>query len=395
MGKTIREACREVMPEVVAFRRDIHAHPEVGMDTVRTAGKVFEQLNRYGISCRMVNDNGVVAEIRGEKGDSDQVVVLRADMDALNTEERTGLPFASTYEGKMHACGHDLHTSMLVGSAKVLNSMKAEFAGTVRFIFQPAEEIGIGAKYMIENAHVTEGAGAVLGLHVEPLADCHTLNVRRGSDWAAVDHFWITIKGTGAHGATPQDGADATIAAAAIALNLQTMVSRECDPMKPLVVTIGSMHSGHAFNIISQEASLEGTCRSFDRDVYDLIPEAMERIAKHTAEALKCSAEVRIDRVCKPLINDDRAYDLLKESSGKVLLSPDDWHESKMAMIGEDFSEYGEYAPVIFGHLGCDGGYPLHSSYVIFKEDAMETGMAVEVQFALDGLEKLNRDGSL
>ncbi len=389
MKQTIRQFAEEILPDVLVIRRDIHAHPEVGMDTVRTAGVVAAELEKLGIPYRMVGNNGVIADIKGEKGDSDKMVMLRADMDALCTEERTDLPFKSTYDGKMHACGHDIHTSTLLGTARILQSIRNELNGSVRLIFQPAEELGIGARYMIDHGAM-DGVGMAFALHVEPLAPSHTLNVRRGSDWAAVDHFWITIKGTGAHGATPQDGCDATIAAASIALNLQTMVSRECDPMKPLVVTIGSMHSGNAFNIISQEAVLEGTCRSFDRDVYDMIPQAMERVAKHTAEALKCTAEVRIDRVCKPLINDDTAYDVLKGAADKILLKPEDWRESKMAMIGEDFSEYGEYAPIIFGHLGCDGGYPLHSSYVNFKEEAIVTGMTAEVQFVLDALDHLN-----
>ncbi len=377
------------MEEVIQLRRAIHRRPETGLETPETAAFAAEQLEKAGIPWRMCGEYGVIGEIRGTAGDSDQIVVLRADMDALNTAEKTGLPFASEIPGRMHACGHDLHTAMLLGSAKVLNDMKDSFSGTVRLLFQPGEEIGNGAKYMIARGAM-EGVGMVFGLHVEPLAPCHTLNVRRGADWASVDRFWIRVKGTGAHGATPQDGADATIAAASIALNLQTMVSRECDPTKPLVVTIGRLESGSSFNIISQYAELEGTCRSFDRDVYDMIPSSMERIAKNIAAALKCEAEVEFDRACKPLINSDEAYDVLRGAADKIMLSPADWRESKMQMIGEDFSEYGEHAPIIFGHLGCDGGYPLHSSYVNFKEEAMETGMAAEVQFALDALDHLN-----
>ena len=392
MKNTVREACHAVLDDVIVLRRKIHAHPEIGMETYDTAAFAAAELERLGIPYRITEKIGVIGEIKGTAGESDKIVALRADMDALAAAEKTGLPFASEIPGRMHACGHDIHTSTLLGSARVLNEMKDRFAGTVRLIFQPGEEIGKGAVFMVKHG-VMDGVGMVLGLHVDPLSPVHTLNVRRGSDWAAVDHFWIRVKGISAHGATPQDGADAVIAAASIAMNLQTMVSRECDPMKPLVVTVGKLNAGSAFNIIAQEAVLEGTCRSFDRDVYEMIPAAMERVAVNIAKALKCTAEVEIDRPVKPLINSDEAYDVLKGAADKVLHDASDWREAKMAMIGEDFSEYGEYAPIVFGHLGCDGGYPLHSSYVNFKEEAIETGMAVEVQFALDALAYLNRKG--
>ncbi|MBR2824851.1 MAG: amidohydrolase [Solobacterium sp.] len=389
MAKTIRDYAKEVLPHVIELRRDIHAHPEEGMTTVRTASKVCEELDRLGITYRKVEDNGVIAEIKGEKGNSQNIVMLRADMDALCTFEKTDLEFKSQVEGKMHACGHDLHTSMLLGTASILNQMKDQFDGTIRLLFQPGEEIAIGAKYLIEHGAM-EGVGMGFGFHVDPLSPSHTVLAKPGSDWAAVDHFYITVHGTGAHGATPQDGYDATVAASAIVMNLQTMVSRECNPMKPLVVTVGSFHSGNAFNIVSDTATLEGTCRSFDLDIYDMIPTSMERIAKQTAEAFHCTADVRVDRLGGPLINDEHAYEVLKNACKKVLRNEEDFKLAVPAMIGEDFAEYGKYCPIVFAHLGCDGGYPLHSSYVNFKEEAMETGMCVEVQFALDALEDLS-----
>lgn len=389
MSKTIRDYAKEVLPHVIELRRDIHAHPEEGMTTVRTASKVCEELDRLGITYRKVEDNGVIAEIKGEKGNSDKIVMLRADMDALCTQEKTGLPFASEIEGKMHACGHDLHTSMLLGTANILNQMKDQFDGTVRLLFQPGEEIAIGAKYLIEHGAM-EGVGMGFGFHVDPLAPSHTVLAKPGSDWAAVDHFYITVHGTAAHGATPHDGYDATVAASAIVMNLQTMVSRECNPMKPLVVTVGSLHSGNAFNIVSDTATIEGTCRSFDMDIYEMIPTSMERIAKNTAAAFHCEAEVKVDRLGGPLINDEHAYEVLKNACKKVLPSEEDFKLAVPAMIGEDFAEYGKYCPIVFGHLGCNGGYPLHSGFVNFKEEAMETGMCVEVQFAFDALEDLN-----
>lgn len=389
MSKTIRDYAKDVYPHVVELRREIHAHPEEGMNTKNTASIVCRELDALNIPYKKIDDIGVIAEIKGTKGNSDKIVMLRADMDALCTFEKTDLEFKSQIEGKMHACGHDLHTSMLLGSANILNQIKDQFDGTVRFLFQPGEEIAIGAKFLMEHGAM-DGVGMGFGFHVDPLAPTHTVLAKPGSDWAAVDHFYITVHGTGAHGATPQDGYDATVAASAIVMNLQTMVSRECNPMNPLVVTVGSFHSGNAFNIISDTATMEGTCRSFDMETYELIPAAMERIVKNTAEAFHCSAEVRVDRLGGPLINDEHAYEVLKNSAKKVLLKEEDFKLAVPAMIGEDFAEYGKVAPIVFAHLGCDGEYPLHSSYVNFKEEAMETGMSVEVQFALDALEDLN-----
>lgn len=383
--KTIQTYCEEIFEDVVRIRRTIHHHPEIGMECPVTTDFICDELRKLNIPFKKTGDSGVIAEIHGSKGSSDKIVMLRADMDALCTQEKTNLPFASEIEGRMHACGHDIHTAMLLGSAHILSMIKEEYAGTVRLIFQPGEEISKGAEYMIAEGAM-ENVQMGLGIHVDPLSPVNTVSCKPGPDWAAVDHFLIRIHGTGAHGATPQKGSDATVAAAAMAMGLQTMVSRECDPMKPLVVTVGSMHSGHAYNIISDEATLEGTCRSFDEDVYDLIPEAMERIVKHIAEGYKCSAELELDRLSKPLINDERAYNAFKDSALKIV-GTEGFKQAKQEMIGEDFAFYGHYAPCVFAHLGCDGGYPLHNNHVNFKEEAMKTGMAIEVQFVLDVLE--------
>ena len=385
MRKTVREYAEELLPEMTALRREIHAHPDVGMDCTLTANRVCRELEKIGVNYRRCGDWGVMAEIKGTLRESKAVVMLRADMDGLTVAEKTGLPFASEDPSRMHACGHDLHTSMLLGSVKVLHQLRDTFAGTVRFLFQPGEETGKGAGYMIGYGAM-EGVDMGLGVHVDPLSPVGVLKCKTGPDWAAVDHFYIRVHGTGAHGAMPHTGADAVVATALIAANMQSVVSRECSPMKPLVITIGKMTSGTAFNIIAQDGYLEGTCRCFDDDVWEQIPEAMTRFAASTARALKCTAEVEIDRICRPLINSVEAYDMLKNAAFKVLDDPDHFKEALPETIGEDFAEYTKYAPCVFAHLGTDGGYPLHNSYVNFREEAMPYGTAVEVQFALDAL---------
>lgn len=388
MKERILQLCKEALDHVIEIRRDIHAHPEDGMNTIRTAQKVCEELDRLGITYTKVGDNAVIAEIHGTKGDSDKIVMLRADMDALCTNELTELPFQSEVEGKMHACGHDLHTAMLLGSAKVLHELRDEIDGTVRLLFQPGEEIAEGARYLIQHGAMN-GVGMGFGVHVDPLNETGYVLAKPGPDWAAVDHFYIKIFGKGAHGATPHLGVDATVAAAAVVNALQTMVSRETDPMKSLVVTVGSLHSGSAFNIISETAYLEGTCRSFDEDVYESIPLKMKRIVKGVAAGYDCDADVIVERVGPPLINDEIAYGVLENAAKKILPNESYFLPATPAMIGEDFAEYGKYAPCVFAHLGTSGGYPLHNSRVNFQETAMETGMAVEVQFAFEALEFL------
>ena len=332
----------------------------------------------------------MIAEVKGTKAESDKIVMMRADTDALPVEEKTGLPFASNIPGRMHACGHDLHSAMLVQAARILQDMRSEFAGTVRLLFQPGEEISAGAEYMIEQGAM-DGVSMGFGIHVDPLLPSGILAWKKGPDWAAVDHFWITVRGTGAHGAQPQNGCDALIAASAVALNLQTAVSRECDPMHPLVITIGRLNAGTAYNIIADEAVLEGTCRSFDKDVYDLIPDALGRIPAQTAAAFRCTADLRLDRLAPPVINDETACDILDQAAKKVL-DPAMLKEAKQEMIGEDFAWFGHHAPCVFAHLGADAGHPLHSAKINFDESSMETGILAEVSFALEALQYLNEN---
>ena len=380
----IKKLCDEVFDHVVELRRSIHEEPEIGMDVEKTAAKVKVELDHLGISYRETEHHGIIADIKGEKGESDKMVMIRADMDALPVEEKTGLPYCSKIEGKMHACGHDLHTSMLVGSAIVLNQLKSEFSGTVRLLFQPAEEIAIGAKELIKEGAM-DGVSMGFGIHMEPLKPVGTISIANGADWASCDRFEIKVKGESAHGATPQKGKDAIVCASDIVMSLQTIVSREVNPMYPLVITVGCMHGGSAFNVVCDEVTLLGTCRSFDKDAYELIPEAIERVANNIAKAHRCEVEVNIERLSKPLVNNPDAYKMMHASAVKVF-GEEGVLEAQKEMIAEDFAEYGELAPCCFAHLGADGEYPLHNGHINFKEESMKYGMALEVQTALDYL---------
>ena len=379
----IKKLCEEVYDEIVELRRKIHRYPEVGIYCPKTIDLICAYLDQLNVEYRRLEDRGVIADIVGKP--NGKIVMIRADMDALNVVEETGLEYSSELEGKMHACGHDLHTAMLLGSANILSRHKDEINGTVRLLFQTGEEISGGAKFLIENGAL-DGVEMGMGIHTEPLSKTGTVGSRIGPDWAGVDEFTITVLGDSGHGAMPHKSNDATVAAASIIMNLQTMVSRKCNPLHPLVVSVGEIHSGSAYNIISGKAVMRGTCRSFDKDVYDMIPETLRQISENIAEALGCKAEIEFKRSAMPLINDEKAFNIAKASVMKILESSDDFYISDMAMIGEDFSEYANLIPCVFVHLGTDAGYPLHNCHINFDEQAMKTGMALEIQFALDVL---------
>ena len=367
--------------QVVEIRRHLHSIPQTGMELSKTCDYVCEQLDKSGIPYQRFADSGMIAEIKGTLKESDAVVMLRADMDALPIEEKTGLPYASQ-NGNMHACGHDLHTAMLIGTACKLFDIKDTFAGTVRLLFQAGEETGQGAKFLFEKGAM-QGVKMGMGIHMDPLRPVGQISAIVGPDWASCDRFRISVKGKGGHGAMPHECKDATLAAAAILMNIQSIVSRNCDPKKPLVITVGSFHSGNAYNIISGEAFLEGTCRCFDEDIYEKLPEMIETTAVNTAKAYGCTAELKYDRLISPLINDQDAWALLK----KTCEEHDIPFESRQSeMIAEDFAIYANEVPCIFAHLGAGGTLPLHNPEIIFEEESMINGMLAEIHFALNCL---------
>lgn len=235
-----------------------------------------------------------------------------------------------------------------------------------------------------------EGVSIGYALHMDPLSPVGTIRVKSGEDWAAVDRFTITVHGRSAHGAMPHKGSDATVAASALVLALQTMVSRSTDPTSPLVVTVGIMESGTSWNIISDRAVLKGTCRSFDRETYEQIPSLLDRMVTNVPLAYGCTGEIELIRKTPPLRNDLKVYELVCQSAAKVI-DRENILEGQREMIGEDFSCIAELAPSCFVHLGGGSEYPLHSSHVIFQEESIKTGIATEVQFAIDALEYLNQ----
>lgn len=380
----IRAKAHDVHETVIALRRDLHQNPEPSMEEFRTTDKLAEAMERLGIAYRRLEPTGLVAEIVG--GKPGKTVALRADIDALSIGERTGADFASTREGMMHACGHDTHTAMLVGAAEILQGMHEELPGRVRLLFQHAEEIGVGARAVIAQGGM-EGVDQVFGMHVLTRYTTGWINATRGAMAPAASRFTIKVKGVTTHGARPNAGVDATVAAAAIVMNLQSIVSRELPPREQVVVTVGQFHSGSRFNIISGEAYLDGTVRCYSRKIYEDMPGIFERIIQNTAAAYRCEAEVDYEQMINVLINDDDAVDLALAAAKQVVSAPELATVGESLMSGsDDFSEYTAICKGAFVNLGVGGEHPNHSEFFTVDESALEAGTAWYAQVALDYL---------
>lgn len=384
----IRQKAKEIYPTLVDFRRDLHRHPEPSMEEVRTTEKIAAELDKAGIPYRRLDPTGLIGEIKG--GKPGKTIALRGDIDALSIQEVTGLPYESENPGMMHACGHDGHTTSLLGASLILNGMKEELSGTVRLIFQPAEEIAEGAKLVIAQGGM-DGVDAIFGMHNMSQLEAGCIAGSPGGSFAAADIFTVKIIGKACHGALPHTGIDATVVAAAVVMNLQTMVSRQFSPMDPLVVTVGSLHSGSRFNICSGEAVMEGTLRSFSKEVHDALPAVFERIIRETAAAYGAEAEIIYRVMTAVTTNEANITEIARGAAKKIVDAPEKVIPQPVQTGGEDFAFYTELAPAAFFLYGVGGEYPWHSDHYTFEENALEVGMAMYAQTAIDMLEALSR----
>ena len=378
-----------VESDVKEWRHHLHRHPELSGHEEQTAAFVEKVLREIGVDeVRRAGKYNVIALIRGAH--PGPIVGLRADMDALPVSEESGVDFASECPGVMHACGHDAHTAMLLGAAKVLCTMRSELHGTVKFFFQTAEEILGGAKEIIEAGEVTEKDPPVCmtGLHVNPNRPAGTIAVRRGASSASSNGMEITITGRQGHGAHPDQCIDPIPAAAQVISSLQQLVSRQLAPADSAVVTIGTIHGGLKSNIIAPEVKMTGTIRTIKPQVQKDLFEAIPRVVKLTAEALRCKGEVTIKIGTPVLMNDDATFDrylaVAEQVFGKENIT---WLEN-CSMGGEDFAFYTEKVPGTMFRLGTgfagQKNAPLHSPLFKADESAFVYGVAMHVGFALD-----------
>lgn len=387
-----REKIHAWTEELIAFRRELHRRPELGLREYETTDRICLELDKDGIAYKRMEPTGVVGELKGTKTANEHIVLLRSDMDALEILERTGLDYQSENAGIMHACGHDMHMAILLGAVKFLHAHPEEFAGTARFVFQPAEEISAGAKLMIEQG-VMEGVDRAVGMHISPTLPLGQVSAMPGACWASSDRFTITVHGRTSHGAMPQSGHDALVAASAIVMALQPLVSRETDPNTALVLTVGSIVSGSAYNIIAGDAVMQGTCRTFSRELHAVLPERIRRVAENIAAAYGCSAELAYETFADVLYCDPDTTSVGLRSAAKVL-GEENAVLCGPQMIAEDFCFYAEKAGSVFFNIGArveddSRVCSLHSDCVLFDERAIEIGAAVLAQTAGDLLDTL------
>jgi hippurate hydrolase len=374
--------------QIVALRRDIHREPELGFDTERTAQKVLAALDGLPLDIETgVARNGIVATLWGGEGPT---VALRADMDALPIEEETGLPFSSEIEGRMHACGHDGHTGMLVGAAHALSRLQDRLSGTVKFVFQPAEEGGGGGKVMVDEG-VVEDVSSIFALHLWPGLPFGKVATKAGPIMAAADAFEMEIIGSGGHGAMPHLAADAVVIAAQVVTALQTVVSREVDPVEPAVLTVGEIGAGTAFNIIPEKARLGGTVRTLNSDLRERMPGRMEAVARGVAKGMRGDANLDYAFSYPVTVNDEGAAgyalgvakDLFGAQSVQELPNP--------SMTAEDFAFYLEKVPGAFIWLGVGEDISgLHTSQFAFDEEVLSRGSALLAALALEASQHVN-----
>ncbi len=365
---------------LVAIRRDLHAHPELRYQETRTAGVVAKRLAELGFEVRTgVAGTGVVGLMTGRAGPG-PTVLLRADMDALPIQEATDLPFASTHPGVMHACGHDAHVAMGLGAAARLARTRDAWRGTVKAVFQPAEEGGRGALRMIE-AGVLESprVDAAFGLHVWNDLAVGTVSVTPGPVMASVDEFAITITGQGGHAARPHQAVDPIVCAAHVITALQTIASRNASPFENLVVSVTQLDGGTAFNIIPEEVELRGTVRTFGGAVFDLAPKRISELAQGVASAMGCSAKVRYDRQSPAVINHGGMADLVK-AEAEAAFGAERVSSGLRSMGGEDFAFFLQHVPGCFAFIGTRNpakgiDTPLHSPRFLLDEDCMPVGV--------------------
>ncbi len=364
---------------LVDLRRDLHRHPELAFREERTAGLVADRLEALGLPVtRGVAETGVVALLEGGAGDG-PCLMLRADMDALPITEVEGRPHRSVHEGVMHACGHDGHVATLLTVAELLARERESLRGTVKLVFQPAEEGGGGAGRMIEAGVLGDpDVDAAFGLHYWSFQPTGVIGVTAGPSMGAVDEFRLVVRGRGGHAAIPHEARDALVAASHVVTALQTVVSRRSDPQQAVVVTVGELHAGSAFNIIPAEARLAGTVRCFDPAIWAELPRWIGGLIEHTCRAHGCEAELDYRRLNRPLINDPGMASLARGVA--VELVGDDAVVAETTLGGEDMGEFLERVPGCFAFVGAasaDRGIeaPHHHPAFDLDEDALPLGV--------------------
>jgi len=380
----------KIKKRIIDTRRDIHKHPELSFKEYRTSKLVADRLERFGIIVeRNIGKTGVVGTLMGES--NGKTIALRADMDALPIQETNNISYKSINDGVMHACGHDAHIAILLGAAEVLSKNKKYIKGKIKFIFQPAEEGYAGAKFMIEDGAI-EGVDEIYGLHVWNYQKSGTIGVKSGPVMSAADLFTIKIKGIGGHGATPQGTVDCVVVASHLIQTLQTIVSRNTNPLENTVVTVGQINGGYNFNIIADEVILKGTTRAYTESNRQLIKTRMKEIIYGVEKTFGAKIKLQYKDGYPPVINNDLITKNLKNVAttivGNNVMPP------YLSMGGEDFSYFSNIVPGCFFFLGSAPkkkkpmSIPHHCSHFDIDEDVMLIGSSIFVELAYSNKSK-------
>ena len=381
----LRKLVSEHKELIIKTRRDLHRIPEVGYTEEKTSAYVADYLKREGLEVQTgIAQFGVVGLL--DSGRPGPTVLIRADMDALLLQEETGLEFASTHDGVMHACGHDAHMAMGLGAATVLNKIKDNFTGTIKFVFQPAEEGPGGAKPMIdEGVMENPKVDYAIGCHVWPEIPEGTIGVRSGPFLAAMDRFDLKIFGKGGHGAMPHLCIDALEVGTQVVNAFQRISSRHMHPLEPIVVTVGSFHAGTTFNIIPEEAEMCGTTRTFNLDIWDSWEPRLEKVIRGVCESMGADFELKFSKGYPPTINNDEISDVVRRCAAEVV-GQEKVVEPDQTMGGEDMSFFLQRAKGCFFALGVgrEGFAKVHNSKFMFNEDVLTLGVETHCRVALE-----------
>lgn len=381
---------KQLQDWLVEIREHIHKNPEVGRTLPATADFVLQRLNEMGVEANAICESGIVANINGAKDGEQRTVLLRADMDALPVREQSGLPFASE-NGCMHACGHDMHASMLLGAARLIQMHRGDFAGTVRLVFQPDEEGFTGAKAMLSaGALGTPKPDAGLALHVHSGTPTDVVLAGSGTTMSGCTLFRITVHGKGCHGAMPETGVDPISIAAHIVLSIENINAREVSPLKPIVITFGSISGGHAPNVIPDSVILEGSIRAMDKQQQSDLLARISEIASGIAAAFKGSAETKELASAPPLINNPELVNTVTGYLKEILSENQVVCFEGGGMGSEDFASYTYEIPCAYLLLGAGSseedsayGRPMHNEKVVFNEAVLSQGAMMLAYSAL------------
>ncbi len=387
----IKDLAEHIFNDVVAYRQHLHANPELSFKEFKTSLYVKEKLTSWGIPFSDCANTGVVGLIKGDKP-SDQVIALRADMDALPIHEISDKPYRSKNSGVMHACGHDVHTSSLLGSAFILNQLKAEFGGTIKLIFQPAEELLPGGASIMIKEGVLENPkpDAIVGQHVMPLIDAGKVGFRSGIYMASTDELYVTVKGKGGHGAQPHQNIDPVLIAAHILIALQQIVSRHADPRLPSVLSFGKVIAEGATNIIPNEVKIEGTFRTLNEEWRTEAHKRMKKMAEGIAESMGGSCDFDIHRGYPFLINEEELTGNVR-GYAEDFLGKENVIDLDIWMAAEDFAFYSQVTDACFYRLGTgnaakDTLHSVHTPKFDIDEDALKISTGLMAYIALKQL---------